>query len=84
MMKQLSQRLFGPLTLIAMGATLALGLWVIPPDQVQGELGRLVYIHPSVAWVALYVSFGTSAIASALYLWTVSYTHLTLPTNREV
>jgi len=69
MMKQLSQRLFGPLTLIAMGATLVLGLWVVPPDKVQGELARLVYIHPSVAWVALYVSFGTSAIASALYLW---------------
>jgi heme exporter protein C len=69
MMKQLSQRLFGPLTLIAMGATLVLGLWVVPPDQIQGELARLVYIHPSVAWVALYVSFGTSAIASALYLW---------------
>ena len=69
MMKQLSQRLFGPLTLIAMGATLVLGLWVVPPDQVQGELARLVYVHPSVAWVALYVSFGTSAIASALYLW---------------
>jgi len=68
-MKQLSQRLFGPLTLIAMGATLVLGLWVVPPDQVQGELARLVYVHPSVAWVALYVSFGTSAIASALYLW---------------
>ena len=69
MMKQLSQRLFGPLTLIAMGASLVLGLWVVPPDQVQGELARLVYVHPSVAWVALYVSFGTSAIASALYLW---------------
>jgi heme exporter protein C len=69
MMKQLSQRLFGPLTLIAMGATLVLGLWVVPPDKVQGELARLVYVHPSVAWVALYVSFGTSAIASALYLW---------------
>ena len=68
-MKQLSQRLFGPLTLIAMGATLVLGLWVVPPDQVQGELARLVYVHPSVAWVALYVSFGTTAIASALYLW---------------
>jgi heme exporter protein C len=28
-----------------------------------------VYVHPSVAWVALYVSFGTATIASALYLW---------------
>ena len=69
MMKQLSQRLFGPLTLTAMGVNLVLGLWVVPPDKVQGELARLVYIHPSVAWVALYVSFGTAAISSALYLW---------------
>ncbi len=40
-----------------------------PPDKVQGNLARLVYVHPAVAWVALYLSFGTATIASALYLW---------------
>ena len=50
-----------------------LGLWVTPPDvtrqQVQGNLVRLVYIHPGVAWVALYLAFGLAAVASLLYLW---------------
>lgn len=69
MMKTLSQRLLGPLTLVLLALTVWLGLWVTPRDRVQGNLVRLVYIHPAIAWVALYVSFGTATIASALYLW---------------
>ena len=68
-MKLLSQRLLGPVTLVLLALTFWLGLWVTPPDKVQGNLARLVYVHPAVAWVALYVSFGTATIASALYLW---------------
>ncbi|HUX04944.1 MAG TPA: cytochrome c biogenesis protein CcsA [Acidimicrobiales bacterium] len=68
-MKLLAQRLLGPLTLVLLGATAWLGLVVTPPDKVQGDLVRLVYVHPAVAWVALYLSFGTATIASALYLW---------------
>lgn len=69
MMKQLSQRLLGPVTLVLLALTFWLGLWVTPPDKVQGNLVRLLYVHPAIAWVALYVSFGTATIASALYLW---------------
>jgi len=69
MIKELSQRLLGPVTLVLLALTIWLGLWVTPPDVVQGNLVRLIYVHPSVAWVALYVSFGTATIASALYLW---------------
>ena len=68
-MKQLAARLLGPATLVAMAFTLWFGLWVTPPDRIQGNLARLVYVHPAVAWVALYLSFGTATIASALYLW---------------
>ena len=68
-MKLLSQRLLGPLTLVTLAATIWLGLVVTPPDQTQGDLARLVYVHPAIAWVALYLSFGTATIASALYLW---------------
>ena len=50
-------------------ATVWLGLWVTPPDKVQGDLVRLVYIHPGVAWVALYLAFGLAAVSSLLYLW---------------
>jgi heme exporter protein C len=69
MIKQLSQRLLGPVTLVLLALTFWLGLWVTPPDRVQGNLVRLLYVHPAIAWVALYVSFGTSVIASCLYLW---------------
>jgi heme exporter protein C len=69
MIKQLSQRLLGPLTLVLLALTVWLGLWVTPEAKIQGNLARLVYVHPAVAWVALYVSFGTATIASALYLW---------------
>jgi heme exporter protein C len=69
MIKQLSQRLLGPVTLVLLVATIWLGLWVTPPDKIQGNLVRLLYVHPAIAWVALYVSFGTATIASALFLW---------------
>ena len=68
-MKLLSQRLLGPVTLLALALTAWLGLVVTPPDKIQGDLARLVYVHPALAWVALYLSFGTAAIASALFLW---------------
>ena len=68
-MKLLSQRLLGPVTLVLLALTFWLGLWVTPPDKIQGNLARLLYVHPAVAWVALYLSFGTATIASALYLW---------------
>ncbi len=50
-------------------ATVWLGLWVTPPALVMGTLVRLLYIHPPVAWVALYVAFGLAALSSLLYLW---------------
>ena len=68
-MKNLVARLLGPVTLLTMALTFWLGLWVTPPDEYQGNLARLLYVHPAMAWVALYVSFGTATVASALYLW---------------
>ena len=68
-MKPLLSRALGPLALVTTLATIVLGLFVTPPDVVQGELARLLYIHPAVAWVALYLSLGTATVASALYLW---------------
>ena len=68
-MMKVTQRLLGPVTLVLLALTFWMGLWVTPPDKVQGDLVRLLYIHPPIAWVALYVSFGTATIASCLYLW---------------
>jgi heme exporter protein C len=54
---------------VSLAATVWLGLWVTPPDKVQGQLVRLVYIHPPIAWVALYLAFGTATVSSVLWLW---------------
>ena len=61
-MSQVLRRLLGPVTLALLALTFWFGLWVTPPDEIQGNLVRLVYVHPSVAWVALYVSFGTATL----------------------
>jgi len=62
-------RIVGLTAAVSVGFTVWLGLWVTPPDKVQGDLVRLVYIHPGVAWVALYLAFGLAAVSSLLYLW---------------
>ncbi|MGA3148251.1 MAG: cytochrome c biogenesis protein CcsA, partial [Acidimicrobiales bacterium] len=71
---RLTVRIIGIAAAVGVAATVWLGLWVTPPDQtrgntVPGNLVRLVYIHPGVAWVALYLAFGLAALASLLYLW---------------
>ncbi len=57
-----------PLTLVLLVTNAILGLFVTPPDRVQGNLARLLYVHPAVAWVS-YLAFGVTTIASLLYLW---------------
>jgi heme exporter protein C len=64
-----TEHVIGALALVGTAATVWLGLWVTPPDETQGDLVRLVYLHPGVAWVALYLAFGLAAVASVLYLW---------------
>ena len=61
-------RLLGLAALAGLAATVGLGLWATPPDQVMGNLVRLLYLHPAVAWVA-YLAFGVTALTSVLYLW---------------
>ena len=54
---------------VGLAVTVWLGLWVTPPDVHQRELVRLLYIHPPIAWVALYLAFGVAGVASLLWLW---------------
>ena len=71
-----SMRLFKPRVAMVLGwCTLAsvvvlalFGLWGAPPDKVQSDAQRLMYLHVPTAWVA-YLAFGVTAIASALWLW---------------
>ena len=46
-----------------------MALVVSPPDEVQGDAVRLLYLHVPTAWVAMYLSFGVTTLASLLYLW---------------
>jgi heme exporter protein C len=59
----------GILAVISLGFTVWLGLWVTPPDVVQGNLARLLYLHPAIATVALYWAGGVALAGSLLYLW---------------
>ncbi|HET9076411.1 MAG TPA: cytochrome c biogenesis protein CcsA [Acidimicrobiales bacterium] len=61
-------RALGAATIVAVAITAWLGLVVSPPDQTQGQLVRLLYIHPAAA-TACYVGFGLCALASLAYLW---------------
>lgn len=51
-----------------MVTALAAGL-LVPPDAVQGDVGRIMYVHVPAAWLA-YVSFIVTLVGSAAYLLT--------------
>jgi heme exporter protein C len=59
----------GLLGVVAVAGTVWLGLWITPPDVTQGNLARLLYIHPPLATVALYWAGSVAAAGSLLYLW---------------
>ncbi|MGH9094630.1 MAG: cytochrome c biogenesis protein CcsA [Acidimicrobiales bacterium] len=61
-------RILGVLAATSVAVTVVLGLFVSPPDAVQGQLVRLIYIHPAAATMC-YVGFGLCALASLAYLW---------------
>lgn len=44
------------------------GLWLSPPDVVQGQFVRMLYVHPAVATMC-YAGFGICALASVAWLW---------------
>ncbi len=60
-------RLLGAAAGVAGVATGVLGLVVAPPDAVQGDAQRLMYVHVPAAWVA-YLAFTGVLIASIGYL----------------
>ena len=60
--------MLGGLSVAALAVLVLLGLFVSPPDYLQGDAVRLLYLHVPAAWVA-YLAFGVTALASVLYLW---------------
>ncbi|MCL5048001.1 MAG: cytochrome c biogenesis protein CcsA [Firmicutes bacterium] len=58
----------GILAAISLVATVWLGLFITPPDEFMGNLVRLLYIHPPIAWV-MFIAYGVSFLSTLLYLW---------------
>jgi heme exporter protein C len=63
------EHLLGIVTIVALGVSAVLSLVVAPPDAVQGEVQRIMYVHVPAAWLA-YLSFFVVFIASIAYLKT--------------
>ena len=63
------ERILGVLAAVALAISIVLSLVVAPPDAVQGEVQRLMYIHVPAAWLA-YLSFTVVFVGSIAYLRT--------------
>ena len=63
------ERLLGLAALVAVVVSAVLSLVVAPPDAVQGEVQRLMYVHVPAAWLA-YLSFLVVFVSSVAYLRT--------------
>lgn len=57
----------GAATAIGVGAGLVAAL-TAPPDRLQGDLQRLMYVHVPAAWLA-YLSFVLTLVGSVGWLW---------------
>ena len=60
-------RVLGVSALAATGLMAVLGLVISPPDVVQGEAVRMLYIHVPSIWIA-YGGFALTSISSILFL----------------
>jgi heme exporter protein C len=61
------ERVLGIAALAAVTASAVMSLIVAPPDAVQGNVQRLMYVHVPSAWLA-YLAFGVVFVASIAYL----------------
>ena len=68
LMAPVARWVVGIAALVSLAALVIVGLFVAPPDAVQGDAQRLMYLHVPAAWVA-YLAFGITALGSVLYLW---------------
>jgi heme exporter protein C len=60
--------ILGWLSLVSLVVLALFGLWGAPPDEVQSDAQRLMYLHVPTAWIA-YLAFFVTAVSSALWLW---------------
>jgi heme exporter protein C len=55
--------------LLLAGAGLSIGLFASPPDYLQGEMVRVLYVHVPAAWIALGGYCGMAVAAGAALVW---------------
>ena len=60
-------RALGWLSAVALALGLVMAFGVAPRESTQGNVQRIMYVHPPLAWVA-YLAFGVVAVASIVYL----------------
>jgi heme exporter protein C len=60
-------RALGWLSAVSLAAGLVMAFGVAPREVTQGNVQRIMYVHPPLAWVA-YLAFGVVALASVVYL----------------
>lgn len=64
-----SEHLVDVVAVAALASGVVYGLFIAPPDAVQGDVQRLMYVHVPAAWLA-YLAFTVVFIASVAYLKT--------------
>jgi heme exporter protein C len=60
-------RALGWISAVSLAAGLVMAFGVAPREVTQGNVQRIMYVHPPLAWVA-YLAFGVVALASVVYL----------------
>jgi heme exporter protein C len=60
-------RILGWLSALTLAVGLVMAFGVAPREVSQGNVQRIMYVHPPLAWVA-YLAFGVVAAASIVYL----------------
>jgi heme exporter protein C len=55
--------------LLAVAALYIRAIYFTPIEALQGPAQKILYVHATSAFVALYLAFGLLAISSVLYLW---------------
>jgi heme exporter protein C len=51
------------------GVALAMGLWSVPPDRLQGETVRILFIHVPAAWLGMAGWIAIAAASFAELVW---------------
>lgn len=66
------ERALGRVALLALLASTVLSLAVAPPDALQGDIQRLMYLHVPAAWLA-YLAFAVVTVCSIQFLRTKDF-----------